>query len=111
MSEIVDPIALRRKYREALIAERTKQEQQVNNWKRVLLTCSKEKILDKIPVDVESLTYESLFPELYKDVIDEAAYDEQYNKAMELINFINNLVNEHNKKGVEVLKEFGQLSV
>lgn len=105
----INPAELKRKLREDLIAKRAKQEQKFANWKRAMLTCGEKEVLEKLPIDINTFTYESLFPELYKDRIDKDVYKQELERANQIIMQITEIVNEYNKKGVELLVEFDKM--
>lgn len=104
-----NPIELQRLAREKLIAYRSKEETRFNNWKKALLTCGKEEVLDKLPFDVNEISLEGWIPELYKDRPDPDKYKKQLQQANTLIEQVNSIMDELNRKGAVLLEEYNSI--
>lgn len=109
MVEHKSPAELQRQAREAVIAYRTREETKFNNWKKALLTCSKEEVLDKIPYDIQSMTFESLIPEIYKDRPNQAQYAKELKAANAILEECNNIIDELNREGAKLLEEYNKI--
>lgn len=93
-------------YTNEFIRTRTINEQGFLQWKKGLLNCSKEKVLDKIPFDYMSLSLEKEIPEYYVEHPDGAIIKQQEDALNEKIATIESIINEVNMQGVRLLQEF-----
>lgn len=109
MEQVLNPVELQRMAREALIAGRTKEEQRFANWKRALLTCGKEEVLSKLDFDPKTIELKDWIPELYEERPRKEVFDEQRRVANAKIDEVNKIINELNKRGLELLNEFNQM--
>ena len=103
-----NPEALARKYRENIVAFRTKEKADFDAWKDALLKCSKE-LLDKIPYDVSTWKFEEMQSELYKDWPDPDVYERQYQDYVTKVEEINQIAYEFDKEAVALLEKAVQL--
>lgn len=101
-----DPITLRNEARDIYISRRSIEEQKINKWVRDLLSCPKERVLDKIPFSVEGMSLQTLVPEWYVEKPDKDICHKQLEEAMEKINQINQIIYEANQEGIKELQEY-----
>lgn len=104
-----DPVLLRNQVRDIFISMRSIEEQKVSKWVRELLSCPKERVLDRIPFSVEGMTLQTLVPEWYVDKPDKEICNQQLQAAREKIDQINQIIYEINKEGIEENKEYKAL--
>ena len=95
--------------REVFLKERTQQEITVSNWgKRIE---SSPELLSRIDFELPNpMLLEKLIPELYADNPDPIVYQEQFNKANEMITKVNRIVEDINEEARQCLLEYKQLT-
>jgi len=104
-----DPVVLRNQVRDIFISRRSIEEQKVNKWINELLSCPKERVLDRIPFSVEGMSLQTLVPEWYVDKPNKEICAQQLQAAREKIDQINQIIYEINKEGIEEIKEYKAL--
>lgn len=107
--QVHDVVAIRDKAREIFITRRAAEEQKFERWHKALLKCSKERVLDKIPFDYESMSLRSLCPEWYVEAPNKDVCEQQVREANEKIDQINSIVAEINREGIALLEEYNRL--
>lgn len=95
---------LLRKARERFIAERLKQEMEVQAWGEKIKQCDPS-ILEGIELP-EEISLKTLLPELYVDRPNQSVYDEQYEKMQELFDKCNKVAEEYNAKVRKTIEEY-----
>lgn len=105
----VDVEKARATAKEIVISERAKEEAKFEAWHKGLLKCPVDKVLSKIPFDYENMSLRTLIPEWYEEAPREEVCRQQQEAANEKLAVINNIINEINKEGVELLLEFNRL--
>lgn len=104
-----DPVLLRNQVRDIFISRRSIEEQKVNKWVKELLSCPKERVLDRIPFNLEGLSLQTLVPEWYVDKPNKEICTQQLVEARAKIDQINQIIYELNKEGIEENKEYKAL--
>ena len=92
------------------IAARTKEEQIHDNWLASLLKCAKEKVLSKIPFDVEHFTFREAWPEAFADEINVEVYKQQFEELNRKKQLVNQIIYEMNADAEKLLAEYQALS-
>lgn len=103
-----NPEALAKKYKENIVAFRTKEKADFDTWKAGLLKCSKD-LLDKIPYDVSTWKFEEMQSELYAEWPDPEIWEKQYQDFSSKIEEINAIAYEFDKEAARLLQEAVQL--
>lgn len=105
-----DPIALRNKARETMIAKRAIEEQKFNTWYQYLCNAPEDLVLSKLPFDYKNMTIQTEIPEWYVEVPDPKVCSEQVAKLNEKIKIVNDIYNELNEEGCRLLEEYNNLA-
>lgn len=96
------------KAQSTFLKERTKQEVAVAAWGSDL-----SKLDPLILKDIElpsEITLQQLIPELYEDHPNEAVYNAQYAKAVQLLQQVNEVADRYNREAIQCLQEFNQMN-
>ena len=93
-----------RKIREQFLSERAKQEMQVSAWAERITKCDPE-VLEGIELP-NPLTLRALIPELYADSPRQEVYEEQYDKAVQLFNQVNERADALLREAEKLIAEY-----
>ena len=104
-----DPVELLRKYKENITVARTLEKKDFDAWKASLLSCSPA-VLEKIPYDVSTWEFETMFSSLYEEWPNPEEYERQYSDAVSKIEEVNTIFNDLNKEAMELIKKANELS-
>lgn len=99
---------LLRSYREKFLADRAKQEMQIKAWADKLANVDPFILKD---IDLpETISLQSLVPELYKESPDPEIYNQQYEKMIALFSQVNAVADAYNQEAKKCLLEYQELS-
>ena len=102
-------IDLLTKMKEEFLAERARQEIQVEVWAKKLSKVDKE-ILKEVPLP-EAISLRKLIPELYEEEPDCTIYEEQFRHANDLFMMVNKIADHYNEEAKKCLSEYKEMSL